>query len=739
MSENFERLDETGLRRVLSKLKDKFLQIKDAVLTVNHISPDPEGNVQVDQVKEAENLITSSAQSSSETFIDRASGGTASISDGDAWLLSVKGNSSHAGYVAEQLNMTVTPIPRTAPDPITAVLDKTTFIAYVSQAGTYTISYTTEWSASPTLYGITVTGTPESGDSISVVWDGTNDPEMTVTAPRTAPDAITATLNRDTFVAYVSQSGTTTLTYTTEWSASPALYGVTVTGTPVAGDQIAIVYVKEERGTITVANPEQFVSTGWNLYDHNTGRARVIKYHETFGFMIAGSYSQIEFAPTIDGTRQTIETASGSFAIPSPYTEGYVFVTGGNNTTTKIWMTWSDWLSDSDTGSFKAYSESRVDLSAIMTAFFPYGLLKVGSVVDEINMNTGVTTSRIERLAYSAENLATAVSSGRAYEYDTNYIYLVRATPVTNYIYQAASAYSTSETYAVGDYCSRSSNLYRCTTAVTDPESFDSSKWLQITGNYTVNDHGLEMFTNTTLEVSADTIYGNNLKNKLERDVLTISQQALTDSQKTQVQNNIGLVPTTATNKTTGGYVADARAIKSLNDKITGQVNCENFGTYSSWTDIRSAIATKAASLSSGDVRPIRFYASPAFDVFKQAVYTGDLYVNYNDGSRCDFNITFYSALGDSVMLSRSNGTWSYNNDLSANTAVSNANSTMNSGVYTITSASTNTPTASGLLFHMKGRTYTFQFAIAQNHMYYRLHNGTAWQSWYECTSSVVT
>ena len=54
---------------------------------------------------------------------------------------------------------------------------------------------------------------------------------------RTEPDVpITATIDRDVFVAYVDDSGTINLYFTTEWSEDPELYGVTVEGDPVAGD-----------------------------------------------------------------------------------------------------------------------------------------------------------------------------------------------------------------------------------------------------------------------------------------------------------------------------------------------------------------------------------------------------------------------------------------------------------------------------------------------------------------------
>lgn len=43
-----------------------------------------------------------------------------------------------------------------------------------------------------------------------------------------------------------------------------------------------------------------------------------------------------------------------------------------------------------------------------------------------------------------------------------------------------ASAYSSSKTYAVGDYVIHNSNLYRCTTAITTAEAFTAAHWTQV-------------------------------------------------------------------------------------------------------------------------------------------------------------------------------------------------------------------------------------------------------------------
>lgn len=401
----FENLKKTGIKYVLEKLKDVFLQIKDAVRSVNNEEPDANGNIVIRTVPYAQNLESELSQRNGGAFIQRTAGGTSSIESGDAWLMSIKGNNDHNGFVPESLTMTVSPV---------------------------------------------------------------EDPER--------EETITAVIDRDTFVAYVDESGTINLIYTSSWSADPTLYGITVTGEPISGDVITIVYVKEERGTITVSDPQTMVGTGWNLYNHSTGYARAIKYSDDYGFRIEGTYTGLQFSSTISGTRYEISPVDGAFDVP---TDGYIWVAGGNSTDTAVYMTWSDWTEGYE-GEFTSYTESEIDFSSVMSEYFPNGLLKAGSVVDEIDFNIGQAISRVERLLYTAENRAAAESSGREFEFDENYIYLARSSTVSNSI--------------------------------------------SVDGALTVDDHGIEFFTDTEIPVTAELLYGNNLKNKLERDVLTKSQ-----------------------------------------------------------------------------------------------------------------------------------------------------------------------------------------------------------------------
>lgn len=364
-------------------------------------------------------------------------------------------------------------------------LNENIFINAISETtGTTTFIYDgNNWSNNLNTYGITATGIPLKNDSITITWQ------------KTIPSFI-ININEDTFINTISNTtGTTTFIYTSNgWNYNINTYGITINGTVIEQDSIIVSWQKENRGIITQSNPRKFISTGWNLYDNNKGYARVIKYHPEYGFGIGGTYTSLQFSTDAAKTQnvQTITPVEGHFSIPS---DGYIHVTGGNATDTYIWMTWSDWTDQANGGVFQPYAEYIIDFSSIMTSNFPYGLCEVENYKDEINFEFGTWTRKIGRVTYDSTNLATIKSYETPYEYDVDYIYYVLPTPVTGTIV--------------------------------------------VEGNYTAYDHGLELFTNTEEKVLANSIYGNNLKNKLERDVLTISQQTLNNLEQAQVRNNI--------------------------------------------------------------------------------------------------------------------------------------------------------------------------------------------------------
>ena len=518
----FENLKSTGITYLLGKLKTVFLQIKDAVKSVNGELPDETGDITINSVPYAQNLESDTSHRNTGTFIQRTSGGDSSVVNGDAWLMNIKGNNDHTGFVAEEINWNLTVI----------------------------------------------------GD------DG----------------HITATFNRDTFVNYVANSGTITLAYSTSWSADPTLYGFTITGTPEAGDTITVVYVKEERGTITVANPQAFVSTGWNLFNLQNGYAKVVQY--AFDYRIEGPYSTIKFATTPSGTQSNISVSGGNFAVPS---DGYVIVTGGTSETA-IYATWEDWT-DGYSGAFEAYNASTIDLTSVMSEYFPNGLLKAGTTVDEIDLNLGQAISRVERLSYTAANLATAQNSGREYEYDENYIYLARASAISSAI--------------------------------------------SVDGSYIVNDHGIEYFTTTTLEVHAEVLYGNNLKNKLERDVLTISQQTLTSSEQNQVRTNIGAASQN-----------DFSAFKTMLNYNRGAYQVASESALSTVMD------TVRATMASGETAHFYVGVTTAFGPFTARSYYVELR-QITDAATTSYCIAIFTANSslESIRALRNTNGWSYYKD----------------------------------------------------------------------------
>lgn len=495
------------------------------VKSVNDELPDAAGNVEIRTVPYAENLSTEDMQQIDGSFLRRVTGGANSgLSDGNAWVLRIMGNSIHDGFVSEEINLTVIPIPRTTPAAITASIDEETFEAFAQEAGTYTLTYDggmEEWDAIPADYGLTISNTPIDGDVITIYWDGENDAIVSISAaPRTAPPAITATINRDTFVGYVAESGTITLTYTTAWSEDPSLYGITVVNDPIAGDQIRVVYVKEVRGTIRTATPTRLVGTGWNLYENAERYARVVKYSDTYGYRIGGAYTAVTYAETETGTQTAVTPdAGGLFNVPG---DGYVFVDGGD-ATTYIYTTWSDWEMAYD-GDFQSYTESAVNLGTILSANFPYGLCRVGDTRDEIDINAREAIRRIRRTAYSAENLAAVIASGQEYEYDENYIYIVMTTPTV--------------------------------TEIT------------ISEEYTVSEHGLEFFDGTTVPVYAEILYGTNLKDKLRRLVVPVTPQTFTAAQQTQARANISAASTSDITS-----LSDQIATKAAASALTAEVS----------------------------------------------------------------------------------------------------------------------------------------------------------------------
>lgn len=180
------------------------------------------------------------------------------------------------------------------------------------------------------------------------------------------------------------------------------------------------------------------------------------------------------------------------------------------------------------------YFESEIDLSGIKTLdeisgtyvnlpLQEYGMPSVGttaeaSTKDILNFETGVYTKKIRRIANTTENMAATITycttHGTTFDYDANYIYMVLA----------SSDYENLNAYWQVD-----------------------GSWVKVNGSYIANDFGTEEFRFSStagyseLAVFVQILYGQNLKDKLRTDVLTLSAMNLTAAQQDTVQSYLGI------------------------------------------------------------------------------------------------------------------------------------------------------------------------------------------------------
>ena len=502
-----------------------FITAEDApVKSVNGMT----GAVTINRVPLADNLTSPDNQEIYDAFIFRTSGGAASINSGKAQLAIVRGRVTITGRVPEVLNTTET-------EGLTVSVDKTAWRVAVNESGTYAFSYDgTDWKLSGSVvalanYGITVNGI--QSESIS----------------HTEPESLTVTIDAATWREAVSNGGTYTFSYDgTNWKqggsvVTLASYGMSITGTPESGDvvvvnyakatssaNISVAYTKGEQGTINIATPYTFKSIGLNQFDKAT---MILSGYtiSTTGAVVAEAGKYIAYIHAVGGLTDgyTVRSAAGVIirtgwlaSIPTTTTSGISLdgVTGDGNTSyitpaedgyicvavsgiddLCVHPKWSGYEDET----YEDYSESVItiptadaDGAALPTA--SYGMPALGSVCDELNLDLKTYTKRIGQLAFNVQNLASVKAMGVAYDYDATNIFYVLAVPI----------------------------VYTLDSTVSDA--------------YTAADFGTEEFTSTSVAPYAQNLYGDNLRDKLRTDVLTISAQVLTASQKAGVNSRLG-------------------------------------------------------------------------------------------------------------------------------------------------------------------------------------------------------
>ena len=609
-------LDNTGLSYFYSKLKEKFIR---SVTTGNDIlTPDIDGNVTIINVPTADNLTSPDNQTSYDKYIYRTSGGDASLTSGPANLIYIEGNMSIVGRQEEYLAAS-------ANNGITVSINAATWraSAYGEESGTYTFTYTSStntWSPSLDTYGLTVSGVYTS--DVSAFVDG----------------AITdASVVKATWETQITTSGAYYFIYDTDhWtlnnsSVDLATYGITIEGTPETNDTITVVYTaatpdsvaqvsytKGNQGTIYVPKPTAFSATGFNQCDPSTmvlndmtissngyitgEEGSYVCYCKAVGGVTNGYVAYSEGGHIInigwcaslpqESSNVVLTGASVTDTLASiPFnTDGYVVVALDSTSDICIHPKWSG---AADT-TYEEYVEPSVitfpttgtrNGSTVQLPLATYGMPAIGVVADTMDLEGHIYTQKIGHYAYSAANLATVQALGVPYEYDLNHIYYVLDTPIQ---------YS-----------------------------------ITVSSFYTVNDWGTEEFIGTVVPVYAQTLYAQNLRDKLRTDVLTISPQDLTTGQQGQVYENLNLKSFHITDT-----IAALPCVIS-DERINYMMSAANitFGTPSaiisdiSWVTAEGSITfsgTLASNMSSSidfDIAPILSVAAAEIDTAAVEAY----------------------------------------------------------------------------------------------------------------------
>lgn len=561
-------LDSTGLTHFYTKIKEHFIQSVTAGEDV--LTPDENGNVTVTNVPTADNLTSPDAQASFDTFIYRTSGGSASLSSGDANLIYIDGNISISGRVLENFEF------ETENNIVLTVNDAAAWRSYFTSNGTYSFQYVAASSSEQATSSWIGQGTwLYNGNVVSLSTYGleANLTNPIIESEISSVGITTVKIIPDTWMNMIFDSGEHEFTYIdngwyipdNETPIDLEDYGLSFTGSVTNGDIILIhytrgtpdslcniIYTAPVQGTITVAKPTAFSATGFNQCNPNTMCLENMTIEN--GYITSHSGTNVCYCKAVGGVDNGYVAYSSSGQIQNigwcatlpqegsavsiagqaveanlasiPFDEnGYVVVVVGNKSDICIHPKWSG---SADT-IYQPYRDPDViDIPAQDTAGnnLPiWGMPRIGNVADRINLETGQYIQNIGWYENTPENMAEVVQSGVDYDYDAQNIYYVISPIVYN---------------------------------------------IDIDSVYQVEDFGTEEFLGTTVPVGAQTLYGQNLRDKLRTDVLTISPQELNAAQQQQIRANIGInndilrftnVPCVLTSSTSEimAYVSDVR------------------------------------------------------------------------------------------------------------------------------------------------------------------------------------
>ena len=160
-----------GAQTIAQKIAEMETAAEGTVKSVNSEVPDENGNAEITEVPAAQNLTSDSSQTVVGAFILRTTGGSRSVGSGDAQIQEIRGAMQHTGEVQEVLDISVP-----EESAITAEVDGDTWKEEIDESGTYVFSYDgSVWKLDGDTvdlgdYGITVDGTPENGDTVTVTY-----------------------------------------------------------------------------------------------------------------------------------------------------------------------------------------------------------------------------------------------------------------------------------------------------------------------------------------------------------------------------------------------------------------------------------------------------------------------------------------------------------------------------------------------------------------------------------------
>ena len=567
-------LDTNGLTYFYSKLKEKFIR------SVNSITPDTNGNVVISNVDTANNLTSPDAQASYGEFIYRTSGGTASLTSGEAQIAYVDGNVRIDGRIPESFQFTG------QNGIIVSEYSADIWRSEIDTTGAYNFSYTKPTSISPTSDWSPQIGTwSYNGSQVNLSSYGLTvvniiAPSLSITANSSSINDIDITPN--TWMSQISESGDYTFAYSEtngNWYYNGTIitlntYGINIhSSIPTDGDEIYISYnvgtpnsiltvnyTAADQGTIVVATPTAFKATGFNQFNgstlvsdiNDTGiinnasisngvivntSGRYICYVHAVGgvergyvaYSESGTIRNIGWCENLPQLNESVVTTDSSVTntISSILfaNDGYVVVEVTSYNDLCVHPRWS-----TDDETYEAYVLPSVkefpteDIEGTPLPIGIYGMPSVGTVADRLDFDTGVYIKRIERIENNSQNMTYVQGLEVSYDWDSNYIYYVRPTP-QNYI-------------------------------------------VDVNPVYTVNDFGTEEFVDTEVPLKVQLLYGQNLRDKLRTDVVTISAQSLSANQKAQVCTNIGAVNKTGDIMSGDLFISGASAIV-LDSRIT--------------------------------------------------------------------------------------------------------------------------------------------------------------------------